>query len=752
MAQKTPDIRVLVGVKGGATIDGESGKLILNELTKIAKDISGHKTPPITFTVDSQSTTQNITKELNEIVKGLRLQPVDLSVHINQTSAGSFIENEYKKLIEGTRGNKSKANIIAHIEEKRALIDIEVQKKKNEESTQRQTKAEKERLAIVSRIADTQRLLNSAENNANKSGNTGLAEDIRNKEAELNQFVQKFGEFQASIGGSENLWKHLDSSNYIELASEIESCNKAARELQKLSSTNNPLLVKNERIAKQARDLSDFSLSLEKFAKANNKFKNSAQLAVEFENINTSLDNLKRRSKSGENIGVEFEKLKVRTNNWKESIEEAGLTGQTNFSKLKSQMEKLGVYFSASAVMMVSWQQIKKMTNNVIELDSAMTELRKVTDETNRTYSIFLDNAEVRAKKIGASLSDTVTATADFARLGFSLAESEQISDAALVYKNVGDGIQDINSASESVISTMKAFNIEASNAMSIVDRFNDVGNNFAISSKGVGDALQRSASALATAGNSIDESIALIVGANAVVQDPDVVGNALKTAALRLTSSRGELEALGEDAEGAAESITKLQTQLLNLTKGQVDIMLDSDSFKSTYQIMLEISKVWDTMSQKDQMDALELMFGKRGANVGSSIITNMADAEKALETSINSAGSALAENEKVLDSIRGKMSQFEAQYEALSNTIISSELIKGTVDFGTGFLEFLDKTIDKLGTIPTLATITAGALSAFGNKGKQCTYALYNLVVTRNEPVVIGERLYGKSLKWCA
>ena len=132
MAQKTPDIRVLVGVKGGATIDGESGKLILNELTKIAKDISGHKTQPITFTVDSQSTTQNITKELNEIVKGLRLQPVDLSVHINQTSAGSFIENEYKKLIEGTRGNKSKANIIAHIEEKRALIDIGVQKKKNE--------------------------------------------------------------------------------------------------------------------------------------------------------------------------------------------------------------------------------------------------------------------------------------------------------------------------------------------------------------------------------------------------------------------------------------------------------------------------------------------------------------------------------------------------------------------------------------------------------------------------------------------
>ena len=47
----------------------------------------------------------------------------------------------------------------------------------------------------------------------------------------------------------------------------------------------------------------------------------------------------------------------------------------------------------------------------------------------------------------------------------------------------------------------MKAFGIEAANVMTIVDRFNEVGNRFAISSKGVGDALVRSASALAAAG-----------------------------------------------------------------------------------------------------------------------------------------------------------------------------------------------------------------------------------------------------------
>ena len=63
-----------------------------------------------------------------------------------------------------------------------------------------------------------------------------------------------------------------------------------------------------------------------------------------------------------------------------------------------------------------------------------------------------------------------------FARLGYSLDEAANLADAALVYKNVGDGISDISEASQSIISTMKAFKIEASDAMSIVDKFNEVG------------------------------------------------------------------------------------------------------------------------------------------------------------------------------------------------------------------------------------------------------------------------------------
>ena len=77
------------------------------------------------------------------------------------------------------------------------------------------------------------------------------------------------------------------------------------------------------------------------------------------------------------------------------------------------------------------------------------------------------------------------------------------------MYSNVGD--LDIQTATSDIVSALKAFNIEASNATKIVDSFNEVGNNYAISAQQIGEALQNSASSLVVAGNDIDQSIAMI-------------------------------------------------------------------------------------------------------------------------------------------------------------------------------------------------------------------------------------------------
>lgn len=156
---------------------------------------------------------------------------------------------------------------------------------------------------------------------------------------------------------------------------------------------------------------------------------------------------------------------------------------------------------------------IRQGIQYVRELDKALTELKKVTDETEETYDKFLVTAGKTSSRIGSTLSNMTSATAEFAKLGYDIEQASKMAESALVYTNVGDNV-DVETGSQSIISTMKAFGIEANNTMSIVDKFNEIGNNFAITTKGIGDALQVSASAMAAAGNTLDETIALITAA----------------------------------------------------------------------------------------------------------------------------------------------------------------------------------------------------------------------------------------------
>ena len=384
------------------------------------------------------------------------------------------------------------------------------------------------------------------------------------------------------------------------------------------------------------------------------------------------------------------------------AIKSAGENTKTLSERVGGLAAKFTSWLTVSQIVMKLYSSLKKMVSAVIDIDTAMTELKKVTDETSTVYAKYLDDASVRAKKLGATIADTVTASADFARLGYTLDEAAQLADAALVYKNVGDGIEDVSQASESIISTMKAFGIEAENAISIVDKFNEVGNNFAISSEGVGEALRRSASALAAGNNTLDESIALITAANSVVQDADVVGTTMKTVSMYLRAAKTEAEEAGESTEGMANSVSELREELLALTNGKVDIQIDENTFKSTYQIMKELADVWGELTDITQANILEQIGGKRNANVVSSMLENFNVAEDVVKTAANSAGSALKENEKYLDSINGKIAEFKATFEELSMTLIDSDFVKQVIEFGTGLLDVLNvlaKVIDKVG-----------------------------------------------------
>ena len=404
---------------------------------------------------------------------------------------------------------------------------------------------------------------------------------------------------------------------------------------------------------------------------------------------------------------AELDAVRTRIKQIGEESRNAGIAGKSFFQQMKAGWEKFGGWTLVTRSFTKVISTFKQMVSAVKEVDSAMTELRKVTDLTASGYDRFYSQATQLAVDVGAKLSDTIQAVSDFSRLGFDIGDATELAEAALLYKNIGDGIADVSTATESLISTMKAFGIQAEESMSIVDMFNEVGNNFAISSAGIGEALQRSASALATAGNTIEQSIGLVVAANDVVQNPEAVGTALKTLTMYIRAAKTEAEDAGISTDGMAESVGKLREELLSLTGQQLDIQIDDDSFKSTYQILEELSGMWSQFTDVTQANILNLLGGKRNANVLSSIIKNFEDAKKASETAANSTGSAWKENEKYLESIEGKTKQLQASFETMANAIINTDLVKTFIDLGKAVADVVTW-ISQMGLIiPTLTTI---------------------------------------------
>ena len=174
----------------------------------------------------------------------------------------------------------------------------------------------------------------------------------------------------------------------------------------------------------------------------------------------------------------------------------------------------------------------------------------------------------------------------------------------------------------------------------------------------------------------------------------------ALKTLTLRLRGSKTELEEMGEDVSDMATTTSQLQAKLLALTGGKVDIMLDANTFKNSTQILREMADAWEDMNDIQRASALELMGGKRQANVLSALIQNFDTVEKVIETSQKSAGSALKENEKYLDSIQGRIDQFNNALQSMWNNVLDDDLIKFIVQAGTELL----KLVDNLGLVKTL------------------------------------------------
>lgn len=427
------------------------------------------------------------------------------------------------------------------------------------------------------------------------------------------------------------------------------------------------------------------------YFETNKKIQNS-ELAQPFRDLMNALNSENAPERIGE-LQKQFAELRSRS-------KELGLETENLIDKF----EKL---FGQHLSTMITMAALHKMQDalrivyqNVVEIDTAVTELRKVSEYAGESLEEYMGRAAEQAQKLGVSISDYVNSTADWKRLGYSDEDAENLATYSTLLRNVGDGIDDVNTSSSYLISTLQGFGLLADQAEDVVNKIDAVANTQPVTANDLGEILIRSSAAMSAANNTLEETIALGTAANSVLQDADSVGTMMKSLSMYLRAAKSDAENAGIEVDGMANSVSELRSELKSLTG--VDIMLDSKNFKSTYQIMKELSQVWSGLSDVTQANVTEMIGGKRNANAVSAILNNFDVAESAMESAANSANVAWEENEKYLDSIQGRLAQLDASFQALSQDVLSSDLVKGGVSFLTSIIKLLDKIVNLTGAIP--------------------------------------------------
>ena len=243
-------------------------------------------------------------------------------------------------------------------------------------------------------------------------------------------------------------------------------------------------------------------------------------------------DLLALRAKAEKADQVELNHLEKELLKIDKAADKAGLKMQSFGDQIKSKFKEYMAYFSVAEVFMYAEQALREMFNTVLEIDTAMTGLHRVTDLTASQYDSLFNNMISSAKEYGATLNDIINATTDWVRAGFDADTALGMAEVTTMYQHISD--LDYDTAAENLITAYNGFKNEllglydgdeVAAVQYIADVFNELDNNFAITSAGLGEAMKRSASALDLAGNSIQETAGMITGITEVTQDPEKAG-----------------------------------------------------------------------------------------------------------------------------------------------------------------------------------------------------------------------------------
>lgn len=303
----------------------------------------------------------------------------------------------------------------------------------------------------------------------------------------------------------------------------------------------------------------------------------------------------------------------------------------------------------------------------------------------------------------------------EFRKNGFNDSDAATLAKTATMFQNVSDEAISAGDSASFIISQMIAFGIEAKDAQSIIDKVNETANKFSVSSGDLSKALGIVASTSSAMGNSIDQTLGVVTAITEQTRNASKSARAANTIFSRLA------QVVDENSD-TGKKLTEIYNNL------GIALYDSSGQMRSTYDILADLASKWDSLDKNTQQYIAITSAGTNQLNNFLALMNNFDHAAEATATSINSAGSAMRENEAYQESLEYQTNNLKATFQDLANNVIDKELISSVLKLGDSFLKLANTDI---GVLVTRIGLLAGA-----------GWGLSSLIqVSKIIPVIVGQ-----------
>lgn len=328
--------------------------------------------------------------------------------------------------------------------------------------------------------------------------------------AKTQQWTDKNGEARISTNELSKAFEQLTTASNNYANSPTDAHQKALiaseKELDKqIKTVTNSVRSMNAELAKDSA-VSSLHNQLSDFMSKNGK-------AVRY--FGKDLKDIFAQTEQGSKLtNQELAVLKQRFIDVQNTARASGKLGKTFFQTLREGMSSFSYWTSSTFLVMKGIQSIKGGIGTVIELDTALVDLRKTTTMTYGELEKFYYQSNEVAKQMGVTTAEIINQASAWSRLGFSSEEmATKMAKYSSMFSSISPGL-DLDSATDGLVSVMKAFKIGLEDTDDVVDgimsKINIIGNTQALNNSDIVDFLTRSSSAMAEANNSLEETIAL--------------------------------------------------------------------------------------------------------------------------------------------------------------------------------------------------------------------------------------------------